>query len=137
MTAEVDAIPGGGRLAPDDIPRLDCADLQVLREALRLCPPAATGTREGRTGTSGSERLPSEGRDDDGGRAHGGATRPAQLWDDPLTFDPDRFSPERFKELDRWQYLPFGGGPRVVHRRSLRNARGQRSPLRQPCDASR
>ncbi len=38
--------------------------------------------------------------------------RDPQLWDDPLTFDPDRFSPERFKELDRWQYLPFGGGPR-------------------------
>ena len=33
------------------------------------------------------------------------------LWDDPHTFDPDRFSPQRGKDRDRWQYLPFGGGP--------------------------
>ena len=33
------------------------------------------------------------------------------LWDDPHTFDPDRFSPQRCKGRDRWQYLPFGGGP--------------------------
>ncbi len=34
------------------------------------------------------------------------------MWNDPLTFDPDRFTPEHSKERDRWQYLPFGGGPR-------------------------
>jgi cytochrome P450 len=34
------------------------------------------------------------------------------LWDDPLTFDPDRFLPERAQGRTRWQYLPFGGGPR-------------------------
>ena len=38
--------------------------------------------------------------------------RDPNLWDEPLRFDPDRFSPENFKALDRWQYLPFGGGPR-------------------------
>src|SRR4029077_2758296 len=34
------------------------------------------------------------------------------LWDRPLTFAPDRFLPERSKGRSRWQYLPFGGGPR-------------------------
>ena len=38
--------------------------------------------------------------------------RDPALWDNPLVFDPDRFSPERSKGRDRWQYLPFGGGPR-------------------------
>jgi cytochrome P450 len=38
--------------------------------------------------------------------------RDRQLWDHPLTFDPDRFLPERSQGRSRWQYLPFGGGPR-------------------------
>ena len=30
-----------------------------------------------------------------------------------LEFDPDRFRPESAKQIDRWQYLPFGAGPRT------------------------
>jgi cytochrome P450 len=28
-------------------------------------------------------------------------------------FDPDRFLHELAKRIDRWQYLPFGAGPRT------------------------
>lgn len=35
------------------------------------------------------------------------------LWDAPDVFDPGRFAPERRKALHRFQYIPFGGGPRV------------------------
>ena len=34
------------------------------------------------------------------------------LWDRPLVFQPDRFARENSKSRDRWQYLPFGAGPR-------------------------
>jgi cytochrome P450 len=38
--------------------------------------------------------------------------RDPALWDDPLVFNPDRFSAENSAGRDRWQFLPFGGGPR-------------------------
>jgi cytochrome P450 len=35
------------------------------------------------------------------------------LWSDPDQFDPDRFLPDRRALQHRFQYLPFGGGPRI------------------------
>jgi len=40
------------------------------------------------------------------------AQRSAQNWDSPLDFDPLRFTPEREKEIHKFAYFPFGGGPR-------------------------
>ena len=39
--------------------------------------------------------------------------RHRDLWDDPDHFDPDRFLPEAKAARHRFQYLPFGGGPRL------------------------
>ncbi len=35
------------------------------------------------------------------------------LWDQPDAFMPERFWPENRGKIDRFQYLPFGAGPRV------------------------
>jgi cytochrome P450 len=35
------------------------------------------------------------------------------LWDAPEQFRPDRFAPSGAELRDKYQYLPFGAGPRV------------------------
>ncbi|CAN5826882.1 cytochrome P450 [soil metagenome] len=100
---------GARPLTPEDVPALDYT-VRVLHEALRLCPPAA-----------GMPRIITEDITVDGYRIEAGTLasisiyalhRDPTLWDHPLTFDPDRFLPERSQGRSRWQYLPFGGGPR-------------------------
>jgi len=34
-------------------------------------------------------------------------------WDEPDAFDPERFLGDRRAKMHRYQYLPFGAGPRV------------------------
>ncbi len=96
-------------LEPGDVPRLGYT-VQVLREALRLCPPVVVA---GRTAMRDIEV--------DGYRVQArsmilvgvfGMQRDPALWESPLDFDPDRFGPGNFGRLDRWQYIPFGAGPR-------------------------
>jgi len=35
------------------------------------------------------------------------------LWDDPDAFNPENFTPEAKAQHHRFQYIPFGGGPRI------------------------
>jgi cytochrome P450 len=109
VRAEAAAI-GDRDLLPEDVPHLRYT-VQVLHEALRLCPPAPVS---GRTVTEDVEV--------DGYRVRAGTLvmvgvysvhRDPALWADATTFDPDRFRPEAARSIDRWQYLPFGAGPRT------------------------
>lgn len=106
---EVDALDGPPTLA--SLPRLPYT-LQIIKEALRLYPPAwvlnvrraAAGTTVGRYAIGRGDRLwisPFV--------MH---RRPA-YFPDPERFDPDRWTPARERALPRFAYLPFGGGPRV------------------------
>jgi cytochrome P450 len=108
VAAEAAAV-GDRPLTADDVPRLGYTG-QVLNEALRLCPPAPVASR-----------MVTKDFDVDGYRVEAGSwvvvgiyamQRDPALWDRPLVFDPDRFSRSISKDRDRWQYLPFGGGPR-------------------------
>jgi cytochrome P450 len=108
VVAEVTKL-GDRQLGPDDVGRLGYT-VQVLSEALRLCPPGPTGTRMAtRDVEVAGYRVPA-GTMLAFGRLS--VQTDPSLWDDPLSFDPDRFSPERSAGRDRWQYVPFGGGPR-------------------------
>ena len=108
VAAEAAAI-GDRALTPDDVGSLGYA-VQVLREALRLCPPAAGVARK-------AERDIAV----DGYRVEAGSLilvgiyalhRDPELWPRPEVFDPDRFGPEASKGRDRWNFLPFAGGAR-------------------------
>jgi cytochrome P450 len=108
VRAEVVGI-GDRELTPDDVPALGYT-VQVLHEALRLCPPGAA-----------TSRMAMKDIEVDGYRVEAGTMlvvgiyalhRDPALWDHPLIFDPDRFSPQNSAGRDRWQYLPFGAGPR-------------------------
>ncbi len=108
VRAEVAEI-GDQELTPDDVPRLGYT-IQVLHEALRLCPPGAAVARETTADIEvGGYRVPAGTLVVVGIYA---MHRDPTLWKNPLVFDPDRFSPENSKGRNRWQYLPFGGGPR-------------------------
>ncbi len=108
MQAEVAEL-GNRQLSPDDVPRLGFT-VQVLQEALRLCPPGPTGTRMATRDVEVAGYRVQAGTMLAVGRMS--VQRDPSLWDEPLKFDPARFSPERSAGRDRWQYVPFGGGPR-------------------------
>lgn len=85
--------------------------LQVLKETLRLYPPAY-----------GIIRVPLRDVEIEGYRLRKGQPivlspylihRKPEYFPDPERFDPDRFTPEREKMLPRHAYVPFGAGPRV------------------------
>lgn len=101
---------GDRELTHEDVPALGYT-VQVLREALRLCPPVVVA---GRTATRDIAV--------DGYRVQQGSMvlvgvfgmqRDPALWDNPLDFDPARFAPENMTGQDRWRYIPFGAGPRT------------------------
>ena len=82
----------------------------VVQEALRLGGPTPAIMRVARTDMEvDGHHVPSGSQLVVGIYA---LHRDPRLWTDPSTFDPSRFAPENAAHIDRWQYLPFGGGPR-------------------------
>ena len=83
----------------------------AFEEAMRLYPPAPVISREaledieweGTTITKGSQCLVLPWT----------LHRHQEYWDQPNAFMPSRFLPENRGKIDKYQYLPFGAGPRV------------------------
>jgi len=110
VRAEVEAVAGAAPIGADHIARLGLTQ-QVLKEAIRLYPPAPVMARQARKAmTIAGHALP------EGGMViipifaiH----RHRALWKDPDAFDPGRFAPELEAQMPRAQFMPFGAGPRI------------------------
>jgi len=108
---EVDEVLQGRPPTLGDVRRMQYT-WQVLQEALRLYPPIWV-----------LPRTPLEDDEIDGYRLRAGTRtmlfvcpyvthRHTDFYEDPERFDPDRIAPERTANWHRYQYIPFGGGPR-------------------------
>jgi cytochrome P450 len=101
--AEGEADPG----LPDRLPLLR----RVLEESLRLYPPAPRFDRQAAAADRLGEHEVAAG--DIVSIWPWLLHRHRALWDDPDAFDPDRFLPEAKAGRHRFQYIPFGAGPRL------------------------
>eukprot|EP00240_Pyramimonas_obovata_P000733 CAMPEP_0118932954 /NCGR_PEP_ID=MMETSP1169-20130426/10801_1 /TAXON_ID=36882 /ORGANISM="Pyramimonas obovata, Strain CCMP722" /LENGTH=583 /DNA_ID=CAMNT_0006875663 /DNA_START=463 /DNA_END=2215 /DNA_ORIENTATION=+ len=115
VQAEIAAVLGVGEAARpptfEDIPHLVYCQ-QVVKEVLRLYPPIPIFPRVAADYDvlpTGHKVVPNEvvfmsayamGRSE-------------HVWDGPMRFDPDRFSPENEAALHRFDWVPFGAGPRM------------------------
>jgi len=100
---------GDRQLTVGDVPHLPFT-VQVIHEALRMCPPGPAITRRAmRDVIIDGHRVPAATNVLIGVYA---LHHDPALWTDPEVFDPDRFTPDRCVERSRWQFLPFGAGQR-------------------------
>ncbi|MFC7505484.1 cytochrome P450 [Nocardioides sp. GCM10030258] len=103
------SVLGDRTLTVEDVPSLPFT-VQVIHEALRMCPPApAIGRLAMRDVAVDGFRIPAGTNVVVGAYA---IQHDARYWDEPERFDPDRFSHEKSAGRSRWQFFPFGAGPR-------------------------
>ncbi len=108
LHGEVSEVLGGRIAGPEDIGKLPYTE-QVIREALRLYPPASFISR---TAQGPDELCGREIRKKDTVMLPIYALhRNALLWPEPDAFRPERFA--KGAKHDRFAWLPFGDGPRV------------------------
>lgn len=110
LTAEVDRVLGGRPPSYADLPNLPIS-LQVLKEALRLYPPAYMMGRLSRVESElGGYRIPA--------RQLVfvnifGMHRREQLFPHGASFRPERFADNAERRWPKNAYMPFGAGPRI------------------------
>jgi cytochrome P450 len=110
LHAELDRLPADRPLTTDDLHQLPYT-LQVIKETLRLYPPAPIYVRDAIADDS-----------IDGCLIPAGTSlilspyfthRHPDFWDDPLTFNPDRWTPEAEAARHPQAYHPFASGQRI------------------------
>lgn len=94
----------------EDLARLPYTEM-IIKETMRLYPAAFIVTRE----------THEEVQIGDFSLKKGlvvfvnvyGMHHDERYFPDPERFDPERFSPDNEKQIPKYAYIPFGGGPRV------------------------
>jgi cytochrome P450 len=107
---ELDAVLGGREPGAEDLPRLPYTE-RVIKESLRLYPPAYVILRLAvEDAQIGGYLIP---RGSSAGASPWVTQRSAKFFPEPLRFYPDRWTEEFSRQLPRFAYFPFGGGPRI------------------------
>ncbi len=107
---ELETVLGGRAPTFADLPNLPYTEM-VVKESMRLYPPAWATTREVIQDTTISGYPIAKGRIVMINII--GIHHDARFFEDPHTFRPERFSVENEKALPRYAYFPFGAGPRI------------------------
>ena len=110
VEAEIDAVLAR---EPDPVKWLDAMPVTraAFEEAMRLYPPAASISR-----SAIEEEVYEDLHIVRGAQIQvmpWTVHRHRLLWDNPEAFMPSRFLPGNRERIDRFQYLPFGAGPRI------------------------
>ena len=114
LRAELEAVLGGRTPAVEDLPRLPYTRM-VLQESMRLFPPVwGLSRRLKETDEVGGARIPKGNRVIISPYV---THRHPDLWPEPEKFDPERFGDATLmdrppREMPRYAYFPFSGGPR-------------------------
>ncbi|MGR3344677.1 MAG: cytochrome P450 [Paracoccaceae bacterium] len=107
---EARAVLGDQAAGADHLARAPYVE-QVLQEAMRLYPPVGLLARNVLAPDQLYER---DIRPRDTVFLNIYALHRHQLWwEGPAAFDPGNFAPDKVAARDRFQYLPFGAGPRI------------------------
>jgi cytochrome P450 len=110
LHAEVDQVLQGRAATLEDLKKLPYTEM-VIKEALRMYPPAWVISREATTEVElGGYHYPK-------GTVFGVGIyyihRDPRNFPQPDVFDPERFTPENEAKIPKFAYIPFGDGPRI------------------------
>ena len=107
---EAARVTGGSTVTADHIDKLVLTQ-QVIKESMRLFPPVPVMSRQAVSDTSLGEHAIAAGTSIV--IPIYALHRHRSRWAAPEMFDPTRFAPEKEAAISRYQYMPFGAGPRI------------------------